>query len=409
MADQSLCGVDGCDKPARAGKLGLCGKHESRLKRHGTTSASLNRKYSFHNITVGDQFGSLVVVGSAEKTSRERRWHVRCSCGELTFRDTGPLVSGSAKDCGCSRRETHDTLGRMKSTHVNLPIGMQFGRLTVLGNETTNGKNYSVSCRCDCGVEVRCRVDGLTAGKKLQCGAHPRVLTDEQKAVISRRSKSHGMSRTPEYNSWCGMKARCGNVKDSRYSDYGGRGITIYPGWVSDFRAFLAYVGPRPSDEYSLDRIDVNGNYVPGNVRWADKSTQTRNRRPFFVKTKESHSPIPEPAFIPPQILDKHHHKQSHGMSLTPEYHAWSAMKKRCLDAKHPAYRNYGGRGVRIYTPWVTSFEQFLAEVGMRPEGKYSLDRRDNSKGYEPGNVRWSDSFTQNRNRRGFLVTPKQT
>lgn len=90
--------------------------------------------------------------------------------------------------------------------------------------------------------------------------------------------KRRGM---PEYKSWLHMKSRCFDTNCHNYADYGGRGITVSEEWVNSFEAFYAYVGQRPAPGYSLDRIDVNGNYEPGNVRWATRSIQNKNRRPF--------------------------------------------------------------------------------------------------------------------------------
>lgn len=80
--------------------------------------------------------------------------------------------------------------------------------------------------------------------------------------------------------------------------------------------------------------------------------------------------------------------RKAHGMHGSPTYRAWRNMLRRCFDEKYHAYHRYGGRGVKVHTPWVFSFEAFLADVGERPKGK-ELDRRDNSGHYEPGNVRW--------------------
>jgi len=85
--------------------------------------------------------------------------------------------------------------------------------------------------------------------------------------------------RSPEYRCWQNLKDRCANANNPTFANYGGRGITVDPVWRSDFMAFLAHVGPKPSREYSLDRIDNDGNYEPGNVRWTDWKTQERNRR----------------------------------------------------------------------------------------------------------------------------------
>lgn len=89
----------------------------------------------------------------------------------------------------------------------------------------------------------------------------------------------HRMGQTPEYKAWCNMMHRCYDTKEPGYKRYGGRGISVYDGWRNDFLAFYAYLGNRPSSEYSLDRIDSNGNYEPGNVRWATWHQQQTNKR----------------------------------------------------------------------------------------------------------------------------------
>jgi hypothetical protein len=75
------------------------------------------------------------------------------------------------------------------------------------------------------------------------------------------------------------MKYRCLNPNDHAYKDYGGRGIKVCDEWRRSYPAFIAHVGKRPSGDYHLDRIDNNGNYEPGNVRWATRSQQQRNIR----------------------------------------------------------------------------------------------------------------------------------
>jgi hypothetical protein len=93
------------------------------------------------------------------------------------------------------------------------------------------------------------------------------------------RVTKHGMYRSPEYQSWLAMKARCSNPNNSGFEYYGGRGISVCEEWSKNFLAFFADVGPRPGPGFSLDRIDVNGSYAPGNVRWADGKQQIQNRR----------------------------------------------------------------------------------------------------------------------------------
>src|ERR1039458_5005472 len=89
----------------------------------------------------------------------------------------------------------------------------------------------------------------------------------------------HGLSTHPLYKTWLNIRQRCNTETCVDYRDYGGRGITVDPRW-DDFAVFLDDVGQRPSKQHSLDRIDNEGNYEPGNVRWATAKEQTANRRP---------------------------------------------------------------------------------------------------------------------------------
>lgn len=88
-----------------------------------------------------------------------------------------------------------------------------------------------------------------------------------------------------------------------------------------------------------------------------------------------------------------------HGMNGTPTHKAWENMKQRCLNPNHRSYKDYGGRGIKVHEPWLHSFEQFLADMGVRPEGK-SLDREETNGDYTPKNCRWATSTQQLRNRR---------
>lgn len=91
--------------------------------------------------------------------------------------------------------------------------------------------------------------------------------------------------RTPEYDAWSTMKYRCNCATSASYRNYGGRGIRVCDEWNRSFKAFLRDVGPRPSKEHSIDRINNSGNYEPGNVRWATKAEQGRNRRTNVMVT----------------------------------------------------------------------------------------------------------------------------
>lgn len=98
-------------------------------------------------------------------------------------------------------------------------------------------------------------------------------------AKAAGRKERHGMNKSPEHRAWVHMKQRCSNPNKREWPHYGGRGIKVCDRWQSSFLAFFADVGPRPSATHSLDRIDVNGDYEPSNVRWATQQQQVENTR----------------------------------------------------------------------------------------------------------------------------------
>lgn len=97
-------------------------------------------------------------------------------------------------------------------------------------------------------------------------------------------------------------------------------------------------------------------------------------------------------------------HGGSAGRARTKEYRAWVQMRRRCSDPKSAPYRNYGARGVTVCPEWAADFAAFLDHIGAAPSEKHSVDRIDNSKGYEPGNVRWATPKEQNRNKRKHVM-----
>ncbi len=151
--------------------------------------------------------------------------------------------------------------------------GCRFGRWTVIHFSHRQGKRYYWSCRCRCGSVRTIRSDGLSTGKSASCGC---LAVDKGRSA----NTIHGLTKSAEWVIWTGIIQRCCNPRSTEYHNYGGRGITICLAWYKSFDRFLKDAGPRPSPKHSIDRYpNCNGNYEPGNVRWATSKEQTRNMR----------------------------------------------------------------------------------------------------------------------------------
>jgi len=130
---------------------------------------------------------------------------------------------------------------------------------------------------CYCGNEFISIISHVKSGHTKSCGCLFRK-------VVKVCNKTHGDThKSYIHNTWVCIKGRCFNQSNPAYDSYGGRGITIYKYWIRDYISFKNYIlselGERPTKDHSLDRIDNNGNYEPGNLRWGSRSTQTINQR----------------------------------------------------------------------------------------------------------------------------------
>jgi hypothetical protein len=235
----------------------------------------------------------------------------RCQCGQQVTVLVKSLVKGNTKSCGCLKQDVGSTwTSERLAAHVQVLRArgeqkrrlfvrrrQRFGRLSVIEPEVRDAQGgRGALCRCSCdGKQLIVPIKHLLAGNTRGCGCLNREVTaarnktPEARARTSVRLKTHGLSKHPQYGIWKAMISRCHNPGDRAYPWYGAKGVAVCKEW-HDVRNFIAWVeaNPRPDDGrrmvnggswYSIDRIDVFGDYEPGNVRWATWEQQAVNKR----------------------------------------------------------------------------------------------------------------------------------
>ena len=255
----------------------ICG--ESRfVQRNSLTSGastSCGRCSRVKQSEAGIRYGYQTTTGRTEwrqfKSKRFPHDEVLCICGESRFVSRSNLVNGTSTNCGCRNRKREDCC-----------VGNRYGRLTVqrINKVYTptptrpNKHSKFAECLCDCGNTSSVNITSLKRNMTRSCGCLQRDITSET-------FTTHGRANHHLYSTHKCMMQRCLNPKHKDYPYYGGRGIQVCKEW-HDVETFINWIetnlGPRP-ESYTLDRIQVDGNYEAGNVRWADAKTQRSNQR----------------------------------------------------------------------------------------------------------------------------------
>lgn len=203
--------------------------------------------------------------------------------------------------------------------------GQRFGRLTV--ESISTGR---ITCVCVCGGKKDvAKAHWLLKGKIRSCGCL-------RPAVLRARNTTHGLSKCAEYQIWAGIIQRCTNPRRNSYASYGGRGITICERWRSSFESFLSDVGGRPSPELTIDRIDNNKGYQPGNVHWATNAEQGTNKRTnrrvtIGDKSQTISQWAREKGFCPYTLYGRFHRGMTGDSLIGPLYARVSRLAPRCV------------------------------------------------------------------------------
>ena len=217
----------------------------------------------------GLRVGMLVAryIYKGQGSGKPTLWFCECDCGGSILKPLSDLVRTKFSSCGCTR------IGPTRKDHTGVKYGKAVG---VSATDKTKNSQVVWKWKCDCGAEFEAVAGNFVYKNNGSC---PTCAKENSKEATRKRATTHGLSGTKEYRAWRCIKERCYNPNSQDFPDYGGRGIRMFEGWMEDFLSFYNHIGPCPTDgKFSIDRIDVNGNYEPGNVRWATDAQQARNK-----------------------------------------------------------------------------------------------------------------------------------
>lgn len=213
----------------------------------------------------GEKIGACTYLRDAENKGIQRRAVFLCHCGSEFIQVISFVKVGAVVEC--------------RNCAMYLP-GTAIKGTSFLEERPNRGRRRIGLFKCKhCGNEFESMIENIASGGTTSCGCI-------QKERRGKATITHGYSRSRkkshEYKMWLSMRERCLCKTNKGYKNYGGRGIKICERWLNKengFINFLSDIGKQPSPAYSLDRIDVNGNYEPSNCRWATRTDQARNKR----------------------------------------------------------------------------------------------------------------------------------
>ena len=238
-------------------------------------------KYDYDNC-IGITVNDLTFISEASRVKgKPRRFVCKCICGsEKTYYGID-ILRGHTKNCGCTRKSK--LLNRNKENNPSKYIehkskypyddciGTMVNHLLFIKEiERSKYNRRQFIVRCECGKEFPCEGVSIFNGSIRSCGCF--------KKNLGGRNKTHGLTKSPEYQIWASMIKRCSNPKDESYTNYGGRGIKVCDRWLN-FEKFISDMGERPLLSSTIERVNVNGDYEPSNCVWDSRTIQSRNQR----------------------------------------------------------------------------------------------------------------------------------
>lgn len=216
---------------------------------------------------LGERFGKWTVTGEPFTRRDSGSYHVpaRCDCGATGAPRIYNLQHGLSRQCkACGSALSTCPDGSWATRYA---VGTEHGRWTVIAERKAGSRD--IQCRCRCGTVSDVAIGNLHTGMSTGCA----------RCAETGVNVTHGMSKSSEYRIYQGMTRRCTDPNHVDWERYGGRGIKVADEWLGEggFERWYEYIGPRPSGRHSIDRIDNDGDYRPGNVRWATFAEQARN------------------------------------------------------------------------------------------------------------------------------------